>query len=412
MSPSRIAKKLARKVRVTWREQPTRFDIEALQANTSRVGLVIRVRWALVTALALYSILATIVYTRTVPLSELAPNMVVPAIALVFVLGYNSFYHATYRRLGNIALLNHAQLLFDALVVTVLVHYSGGINSWFWAMYSLFVLEAAFILPRPRDTWIVALSSIGMLVTVIVGEYTGLFPSVAMPFISSGLETNPVYVVVRFLWQITVLLGTATVATLMMDAIRRREQALTGTTIVDSKTGLCNRAYFARLLASETRRALRDSRSLYVAIVDVDDFDRFNHLFGIERGDRLLRALSDAMSASLHASTDGALRETNVICRYGGEEFGALLAETAAGAPFAPEEAIDLAHALREAAAAVRVEDAGVTVSIGLARLPEDGTTPDELLDAADEALNRAAASGGNTVVMLEAGSRAAEKLG
>jgi hypothetical protein len=43
---------------VSWREQPTRYDIEALQANTERVGLVIRVRWALVAVLAVFSLIA------------------------------------------------------------------------------------------------------------------------------------------------------------------------------------------------------------------------------------------------------------------------------------------------------------------------------------------------------------------
>jgi diguanylate cyclase (GGDEF)-like protein len=412
VSPSRIAKKLSRRVKVSWREQPTRYDIEALQANIQRVGLVIRVRWALVAALTLYSIVGTSVYMQIVPLTELVPNMVVPAIALIFVLAYNSFYHATYRQLGNIAVLNHAQLLFDAIVVTVLVHYSGGVHSWFWAMYPLFVLEAAFILPRHRDAWFIAWASIGMLATVELGEFAGIIPSIPMPFISNELYGHPALLMVRFLWQVTVICGTAMVATLMMDAVRSRERLLAGTSITDAKTGLCNRAYFMRTLASEVLRARRDGRPLFVALIDVDDLDRFNHLFGIERGDRLLRALSEAFVRTLGECTPGAPRDANSVCRYGGEEFGVLLVETSSGAPFAAEEALDVAHALRESAAAVRIEDAGVTVSIGLSRFPEDGTTVDELLDVADESLHRAAVSGGNTVVMLEGGAGASGHLG
>jgi hypothetical protein len=101
----------------------------------------------------------------------------------------------TYRRLGNIAILNHAQLLFDVIVVTVLVYYSGGVHSWFYAMYALFVLEAAFILPRVRDTWIVAGFSAIAYGVVLGGEYFGILPHVEMPFIDGDLHLSRTYVI-------------------------------------------------------------------------------------------------------------------------------------------------------------------------------------------------------------------------
>jgi hypothetical protein len=153
---SRLRKRIARALVVSWREQPTRYDIEALQANIRRVGLVIRLRWALVVVLVIYSALAGLAYTWRVPASELTARMLVPAIALGFVVLYNAFYQLNYRRLGNVALWNHLQLGLDAVVVTVLVHYSGSVHSWFWSMYPLFILEAAFILPRRRDAWFLA----------------------------------------------------------------------------------------------------------------------------------------------------------------------------------------------------------------------------------------------------------------
>ena len=79
MSPSRIAKVLQRRLMVSWREQPTRYDIEALQANVRRVGLVIAVRWALAAALTLFSVLAASAYALETPWSELWANMWIPA---------------------------------------------------------------------------------------------------------------------------------------------------------------------------------------------------------------------------------------------------------------------------------------------------------------------------------------------
>ena len=69
---------------------------------------------------------------------------------------YNTYYQRTYRRFGNIAVFNHAQLLLDVVVVTLLVYYSGGVYSWFDAMYLLFILEAALILPTAAEVWVVA----------------------------------------------------------------------------------------------------------------------------------------------------------------------------------------------------------------------------------------------------------------
>lgn len=397
VSPTRWIRRLRRRVVVSWREQPTRYDIEAMQANIERVGLVIRVRWALVAALATFSFLGGWAYALVIPASDLAKNMAIPAVALAFVLGYNTFYQKTYRRLGNIAVLNHAQLLFDALVVTVLVYYSGGAHSWFWAMYSLFILEAAFILPKRWHTWAIAGFALAANGFVVWGSYFGVLQQISVPFITNDLHDNLTFVFVRYLWQVTVLCGTATVATLMTAALRRREAQLTGSSVIDEKTGLYDRAYFLRLLTAEISRAQRDGRSIGVLLLDIDDFDRYNRMFGIERGDRLLKAIADRM-AEVTRGFGHSDSGVNITCRWGGEEFAVLFAENALRSNCAADELHSIADTLREAVASVRVEDAGVTVSVGVACYPADGSSADDLLTAADEALLHAAGRGGNAV--------------
>jgi len=399
VSPSRWAKMLQRRVMVSWRTQPTRYDIEAVQANIERVGLVIRVRWSLVAALSIFSILGGAAYSRVIPAEDLAKNMAIPAVALLFVLGYNTFYWKTYRRLGNIAVLNHAQLLFDSVVVTVLVYYSGGAHSWFWAMYSLFILEAAFILPKRWHTWMIAGVCLGLLGFVTWGSYLGLMPQIEVPFIATSLHVNVMYVFVRYMWQVTVLCGTATVATLMTGALRRREAQLAASSVTDDKTGLYDRAYFLRLLTSETARAERDGRSIGVLLLDIDDFDRYNRTFGLERGDKLLKAVAERMENVTRAygrSDTG----VNIVSRWGGEEFAVLLAENALGGTCSNDELLTVAEALRSEVAEVLIEGAGVTVSVGVACYPQDGSSVDDLLTEADEALLVAAGRGGNSVVL------------
>ncbi len=401
LSPNRIFKKLARSMMVSWRKQPTRFDIEALQANISRVGLVIRVRWVLVAVLGVYSVLAVGVYAFNTPLSEVLPNMLVPAGAMVFVLLYNTYYSVTYRRLGNIAILNHAQLMFDALVVTLLVYYSGGVHSWFWAMYSLFILEAAFILPKRWHAYQLAVVSAAMIAVVVWGEYAGLIPHRQIPFTGTNLYDDLTYVSVRFLWQLTVLIGTATVSTLMMSKIRTREAELAAASIIDDKTGLYDRAYFNRMISSELLRAGRDERNVHLVLLDLDGFGRFNQILGIDNGDAILCRIAEALQ-DVALRPRGVQVATNVVCRYGGEEFAIILSgsEGNESEGLSVEEAAGFAEIARRAVEQVRVRDAGVTASVGVASFPTDGDTVEELLLAADEAVHAALMAGGNRVVV------------
>ncbi len=398
MSPSRLGKRLSRFLKVTWREQPNRYDIEALHDNVHRVGAVIRVRWALVFVLFVYSVLGGLIYTSAIGLGNLVHLMFVPALALLFVLAYNAFYSRTYRRFANIAVFNHVQLLLDALVVTILVYYSGGITSWFWAMYSLFVLEAAFILPRKLDAWLIALACSAMLGVVTLAEYFQVLPHVQIPFAEGSLHLDATYISVRYLWQLAVLFGTAFVATLLVSEV---SGATSESAIVDTTTGLASRAYFRQTLPSETGRARRDMRELHLIFIDLDRFTEYNERFGIDTGDELLGKLGRVIAESL-GSPDRRAASTNVAARIGGEEFAIILTEAVGtGAEPSRDDALELAERLRSVISATVVRDAGVTASIGVASLPDDGLSSQDLVGAADEALLVAVEAGGNRVATV-----------
>jgi len=414
LTPSRLKKRIERALMVSWREQPTRYDIEALQANIRRVGLVVRIRWALLVVLVVYSTLAGLAYSTVMPLHELVQRMAIPAVALGFVVVYNTFYQLNYKRLGNIAVWNNLQLALDALVVTVLVYFSGGVNSWFWSMYSLFILEAAFILQRRRAAWGLAIFCMVLLGSLEMLELAGVLPHVTMPFASEDLYRDGVFVFVRYLWQVAVLAGTAAVATQLVHEQRVEESGRQSMTVLDAATGLYSRGFFLQALASEIRRAQRDGRPIHLILLDIDSFGAFNKRFGIERGDKLLQAIASTITGCLN-TTENADITANLAARIGGEEFAVLLAEDAMtqGAPSAAD-ADHLADELRRAIGTTNVDDASVSVSVGLASLPTDASTVDELLDAADQALAAAIDAGGNVVVTassLEL-SRAENRLG
>jgi diguanylate cyclase (GGDEF)-like protein len=320
---------------------------------------------------------------------------------MVFVVAYNTFYQLTYRKLANIAHLNHAQLLFDVVVTTVLVYYSGGVYSWFSAMYLLFIIEAAFILPRPADVWLVAGTSSTLYGGLLLAEYAGVIPHVALPFVGNILQADLTYVLLRYLWMLTLFGGSATVGLRMMKTIRDREAELRESSFIDDLTGLFNRQYFHRVLSTEAERSSRSGKALVLLLADIDRFGEINRTFGVDIGDAILAAVAGRLRVLGGAEARETGFPVSIPCRVGGEELALIVPEFATddGEPAAPEEQmLAMAEDLREAIERLKVSGVSVTASIGIAISPADGDTPDALLDAADRMLSRAALAGGNRV--------------
>lgn len=388
---------------MSWREQASRHDIEALRDNMRRVDMVIRVRWVLVAVLVMYSLVGALLYLTHLSFADLSRLMLVPAVSLGIVVIYNSYFARHYHELGNIAAWNLIQLLLDAVVVTILVYFSGGIDSWFWSVYSLLILEAAFILYTSRQTWAVAGISAAMLGAVVFAELVGLLPHVVIPFSEGSYWDDPVFVALRYLWQVAVLAGTAFVATLIVGSMRAERTALSVHASVDSATGLYSRDHFNRAARAELRRAARDRRQVHLALIDIDRFGEFNRRFGIEAGDDLLGAIAGIMASGVSSSGD-LIDTTNLVARVGGEEFAIMLVEDETShAPYSRDTAYSRMESLREAIGARSVDDASVTVSIGIVSTGSVTYGFDQLHDAADAALEQAVGMGGNRVIQARA---------
>ena len=122
-------------------------------------------------------------------------------------------------------------------------------------------------------------------------------------------------------------------------------------------------------------------------MIDVDRFKQVNDTHGHAVGDRVLVEVAERIRGSLRTDLD-------TVARFGGEEFTVILPETGG------EGAAVVAEKLRAAVAATPFRDGfQVTVSVGVATRPEDGTAPEELLRAADAALYEAKRSGRDRVV-------------
>lgn len=182
----------------------------------------------------------------------------------------------------------------------------------------------------------------------------------------------------------------AVIAMCLENAVARERLKQDG--LIDPLTGVPNRRFFERRLREEIERWARHGQPLACMLADIDHFKSINDRFGHAAGDQTLRQVAAALGRGLRAS--------DVLARYGGDEFILLLPETAA------TQAMAIAERLREAVAGLASPPEGVdqvSISIGLAclRQGDDETgAAARLLERADAALYQAKAAGRNRVML------------
>jgi diguanylate cyclase (GGDEF)-like protein len=157
---------------------------------------------------------------------------------------------------------------------------------------------------------------------------------------------------------------------------------------LDGLTGIFNRRFFEMRIAEEMERGRRCDAGMALVIADIDQFKRLNDEFGHLLGDEVLRQVSSLFHQQL--------RKIDVVCRYGGEEFAILLANTNA------QQAMGVAEKLRRMVEGWQFPGVPrtVTISAGVAAFPDHGATRDELVHAADMGLYAAKQAGRNRVCL------------
>ena len=171
---------------------------------------------------------------------------------------------------------------------------------------------------------------------------------------------------------------------LSIASLKLRE-ALKDQSIRDPLTGLYNRRFMHDFLERELLRARRTNRSFAVMFIDLDHFKRFNDSFGHDAGDFVLQSFTKLLTSHFRGS--------DIICRYGGEEFALVLPDSSL--IDAEMRADDLRTKVRQLAISHRETALGpITCSVGIAEFPEDGSTAEELLRVADKCLYEAKTQG------------------
>lgn len=156
--------------------------------------------------------------------------------------------------------------------------------------------------------------------------------------------------------------------------------------VLDGLTNFYDHDTLILLIEKELERARRHSEMVSLLMLDIDNFKQVNDEFGHQKGDEVLTRMADIIRETI--------RVIDIAGRYGGEEFSIILPETNI------TEAIRSAQRLRKRIEASFSQDqSGLTVSIGVACFPVDGSSVDALVKKADEALYMAKSIGKNCVV-------------
>ena len=170
--------------------------------------------------------------------------------------------------------------------------------------------------------------------------------------------------------------------------LKEQEQHLKRLSITDSLTGLYNKRWFSKALSSEIKNCRRLSAPLSLMVLDVDHFKGFNDTFGHIAGDKVLKTLGRLMRAGI--------RESDIACRYGGEEFSIILPKTRL------KQAMEIAERLRQKFEMTEFNTdtdrpGQATISIGVTELSARETGK-SFFGRADKALYTAKSSGRNQV--------------
>ncbi len=240
------------------------------------------------------------------------------------------------------------------------------------------------------DTQFIIMTSYASLDTVITAMRHGAYDYLIKPFEDIDLVTA---VANRAIEKIQLIKENQQLVNELLhknDDLQKANDSLVEMAVRDGLTGLYNHRYFQEALALETVRSLRYGHTFSLLFLDVDYFKHYNDTHGHLEGDRLLITLSQKVKEYVRGS--------DIVARYGGEEFVIILPETSR------KHANQLAENIRQDVAEFPFKGresqvtGSVTISIGVATYPEDGSDGASLIKHADDLLYKAKNSGRNQV--------------
>lgn len=308
-------------------------------------------------------------------------------VAVGLVVSISALFLFMLRYPGLLPAIRYASVTLDvtavsALLLNYMVHGKVLMATNSQVTFLIYFLVLALIASRYDEKLAVYGASL------LVGEYLSL---IVMGYLFFGLpEVPPNLDYGGFSWTSQVgrliVLGAASAIAIM---VVRNARHLRESSIRDSLTGVYNRGYFQDVLRLEAAYSRRQGVPLTVVMMDIDRFKSFNDTFGHLKGDGLLVAVGDFLNRNL--------RRSDVLARYGGDEFVLLLPETEASDACSTLVRLQkmMGDWLRDL-----IPDAspGITFSFGVTSMEPEDDGHLGLIERADAALYRAKEAGGNAV--------------
>ncbi len=337
------------------------FDIEQIELKGFSRSIA-EIEWLLLLLVILYFVL---------PGTEVA-NEAGMLIALhfyaAFILGFHylNFSSKPYR--WKLALETWVMILF----ITWAVWNTGSVDSPLMNLYLLVVIASAITLGK-----VITLLEVGL-----IGAFYFYIASI------SGIQYDFIGFTGLLIYFAPLLL-VAYITTMLAADVKYGRQMFKVLSETDEMTKLLNKRSFSPMYKKAAEVAMKYSKPLSVMMIDADNLKDVNDTHGHNAGDRLIKAIAHTLEDCLRAS--------DVICRFGGDEFAAMLPDLDG------DKAIETGERLRQAIENISFDAngkaIGATVSIGIASYPEDVADAHDLMDAADKALYESKKAGRNSVV-------------
>ncbi len=193
----------------------------SLLERRDRYLLIAKARWLFLGFVTIYGAVAGLGYTFSNFGWFLTPTQVSGVlVGVLTIFAYNSLYFFKAERMSRFSWGDHLQVLLDYLCVTLLVHLSGGVVSWFWPVYLLVTFEAAILIESRRQVFILGLVAGVFYGFVLAGEHFGFLRNLNMPFIDPELHHQGLFLALMWIWVSLLNATTAIVSGYLMNVLR------------------------------------------------------------------------------------------------------------------------------------------------------------------------------------------------
>lgn len=335
-------------------------------ARTELYGLarsIAELEWLLLLLVMLYSVVTQVPTEERI---HLAGAMVLYA---ALVVSFNFVDFSDRKGRWKLGLRIWLMVAFVAWVVW----YSGKVSSPLLSLYLVAVITSALVLGR-----LATFTILGM----VTASYAG------MGYVVWGARVWSVNALGELMSRFTPVLITAYVTTMLASDLRYAQRVFKALSETDELTGLLNLRAFIEVAERELVRSARYGHSFSIAMLDADRLKAINDSYGHEAGNKLIQLVAENVCR--------VLRGSDVVGRFGGDEFVILLPECSL---VDAQEATERVRAsLAEVEIVVGVATVSTTVSIGVASYPRHGNTIRELMECADAAMYQSKQAGRNRV--------------